>query len=119
MPRRAPLPCTAPRCPHLAVSEGRCPAHPRPPRPYGPGYGRTMPQGWDATRSRILDRDGHRCRRCGAEATDVDHVRRGGGEHDANLQSLCEPCHDAKSQAEAQEAARIARAGRAARGLPW
>jgi 5-methylcytosine-specific restriction protein A len=62
-----------------------------------------MPAGWDATRARVLARDGHRCRECGAAAAEVDHVIRG-IEDDANLQSLCVPCHARKTAAEAAAA---------------
>jgi 5-methylcytosine-specific restriction endonuclease McrA len=52
-----------------------------------------MPPGWPATRRRILARDGYRCRRCGAPATEVHHAIPG-REDDAALESICGPCHD-------------------------
>jgi len=62
-------------------------------------------------RKKILARDGYTCQQCGSPAAEVDHIdnTRGPG-YDAlsNLQSLCVPCHKAKTQREAQ-------AGRAAR----
>lgn len=60
-----------------------------------------MPPGWrHGTRPRILARDGGRCRNCGAPAGIVDHIQRGLSEEDWNLQALCQPCSDAKTQAE-------------------
>jgi 5-methylcytosine-specific restriction endonuclease McrA len=60
---------------------------------------------WDAARRSVLRRDGYRCRACGrrlrARELEVDHVRelvRGGKPLDPeNLQSLCRPCHRAKT----------------------
>lgn len=65
-----------------------------------------MPDDWygvNGTRARILNRDGHRCQKCGAPATEVDHIVRG-IEDDGNLRALCTPCHRAKTQDEAAEA---------------
>lgn len=57
-----------------------------------------------ATRRRILNRDGHQCAQCGStERLEVDHIdnRRGPTYGlDANLQTLCRPCHRAKTQRE-------------------
>lgn len=65
--------------------------------------------GWQRQRDnqRILERDGHTCRQCGAPATEVDHVTplsEGGHDIDSNKQALCEPCHTTKTQAEAARA---------------
>jgi hypothetical protein len=68
-----------------------------------------MPPGWDATRARILARDGHACRDCGAPATEVHHERPG-VERDDLLVSLCSPCHLARTLAQAQAARRAAAA---------
>ncbi len=59
-------------------------------------------------RTRILERDGYRCRRCGWSVVDppthgkrfveVHHriaVAHGGGSEDENLETLCNVCHDA------------------------
>lgn len=68
-------------------------------------------------RKKILTRDGYTCQQCGSPAAEVDHIdnARGPG-YDAfsNLQSLCVPCHKAKTQREAQagRAARVARVKR-------
>jgi len=77
------------------------------------GYGRD----WDKRRIRILQRDYYLCQQCkregrvtplGVKPRDhaVDHIKpkaKGGDDSDTNLQSLCAPCHDAKSLREAQE----------------
>lgn len=59
----------------------------------------------EPTRQRILRRDRRHCYLCGEPgATQVDHVtprHRGGGDDDANLAAICEPCHKAKTQREA------------------
>jgi DNA modification methylase len=55
------------------------------------GYGAD----WRKLRARVL-REEPDCRRCGAHATDVDHIvpRRQGGTNDrTNLQALCKQCH--------------------------
>jgi 5-methylcytosine-specific restriction protein A len=105
MPTRAPVACAAPGCPHRQP----CSVHPS--RRWADGArGRRMPAGWDATRRRILDRDGWTCRACSRYAAEVDHIIRNGGEHDANLQSLCAPCHRDKTRAEAARAKRASMA---------
>lgn len=86
----------------------------------GPGSWRTeaLPPEWERLiRPRILARDGGMCLWglvpgeaepgyvCSAAATDVDHIIRGGGHHDANLRSLCGPHHQAKSSGEGGRAA--------------
>lgn len=55
-------------------------------------------------RARILERDGFKCRRCGAGPKDsrlvIDHitpVAAGGTNADTNLQTLCEPCNQGKA----------------------
>lgn len=63
---------------------------------------------WQKLRLRILQRDGYRCQLCKlagriTPARDVDHIlnRASGGTDDpGNLQSLCKPCHDQKTEAE-------------------
>lgn len=59
------------------------------------------------TRSLVFERDGFRCRRCGAEPTHsrlvVDHVvpvAKGGTADLANLQTLCWPCNAGKADRE-------------------
>lgn len=51
----------------------------------------------------VLDRDKHTCVYCGNEASQVDHIvpwSEGGSDGPDNLQSLCVPCHAAKSRTE-------------------
>ena len=51
---------------------------------------------WRTTRERVLERDGHRCRYCGAPATHVDHlvpVVRGGTDDPENLAAACPTCN--------------------------
>lgn len=99
MPSRAPLACVRPGCPHLAP----CADHPRGRWGDGaPGYQRNGWQ-WQRARARVLDRDGHRCYRCGQPADTVDHVvpvARGGSHDDSNLAAVCAACHAAKTAAE-------------------
>ena len=58
---------------------------------------------WKRVRRLALDRDGYRCRACGKAAGrfEIDHVvpiAAGGAPFDLdNLQSLCRPCHFAKT----------------------
>ena len=68
------------------------------------GYG----WAWQQQRERILTRDNGLCCMCSKAgrvslATDVDHIvnkAQGGSDDDANLQSLCRPCHKAKTAGE-------------------
>jgi len=59
----------------------------------------------ETIRDRILLRDCYTCKRCGLVSARnvVDHVvplHLGGAESDSNRQTLCIPCHDAKSARE-------------------
>lgn len=97
MPIKAPTACPRPGCLHSTP----CPDHGQ---SGWANHERIMPPGWAATRTRILTRD-PTCRACAlAPSTEVDHVIRGGGEHDGNLQGLCGPCHARKTSAEANAA---------------
>lgn len=75
---------------------------------YGPRSARTtpLPLNWKTEiRPRILTRDGHACQwkvsldgtRCGAPATDVDHIGAPDDHSDENLQALCGSHHKRKS----------------------
>ncbi|MCV4343247.1 HNH endonuclease [Pseudomonas capsici] len=60
---------------------------------------------WRRIRDRVLLRDQYTCRGCGVVTNEleVDHiinVAEGGNDDDANLQSLCIPCHQAKTATE-------------------
>lgn len=54
---------------------------------------------WNATRLRILERDGRRCTRCGVEVSEstahIDHIQSGKLANNAasNLRALCRRCH--------------------------
>ncbi len=68
------------------------------------GYGSK----WDSIRARVLKRDKGLCQLClragvVREAKTVDHIipkSHGGTDVDSNLQSLCWPCHKAKTARE-------------------
>ncbi len=68
------------------------------------GYGSK----WDSIRARVLKRDKGLCQLClragvVCEAKTVDHIipkAHGGTDADCNLQSLCWPCHKAKTARE-------------------
>lgn len=72
------------------------------------GYGTA----WQRLRAEILARDKGLCQMCLADgravvARDVDHIvpkHRGGSDEAGNLQSLCVPCHQAKTAREGQTA---------------
>lgn len=64
-----------------------------------------LPPGWSATRKRILRRDDYRCVKCNAMATDVNHILpacKGGGDDEANLESLCQRCHRSETGRQAR-----------------
>lgn len=49
----------------------------------------------------VMEAAGGRCARCGAPASEVDHVvplARGGGNEVANMRPLCAPCHRAATR---------------------
>ncbi len=116
MPVRAPTPCRHPGCPALVTTPGFCDQHRAAVhRDYGRarrGFDteRTFYQSeaWRDVRAAFL-REHPLCRQCQAKgllvaARVVDHVRpikEGGTRFDAaNLQSLCVPCHNAKTARE-------------------
>lgn len=60
---------------------------------------------WRRIRDRILLRDKYTCQKCGhiGDDLEVDHIinrAQGGTDDDVNLQSLCIPCHKAKTATE-------------------
>lgn len=64
---------------------------------------------WRRKRDAILLRDRYTCQQCGHIGTDVevDHivnVAQGGTDDDANLQTLCIPCHKTKTASESAAA---------------
>lgn len=64
-----------------------------------------LPADWPKRRARVLRRDGWRCQirgpLCRGIAREVDHIEHGDDHRDANLQSVCVPCHRDKTQLEA------------------
>ena len=60
-----------------------------------------LPRDWPRIRAHVLARDGHACRwiennkRCGARATDVDHINNRHDHNEKNLRSLCVTHHSA------------------------
>ena len=72
------------------------------------GYGHR----WVKLRERILARDCHLCQTCAkagrvTPATAVDHIKpkaQGGTDDPGNLAAICDPCHRAKTAAEAAQA---------------
>lgn len=71
-----------------------------------------LPSNWGKLRAQVLERDGHRCRwpteqqpgtRCGAAATEVDHIKAGDDHSLDNLQALCRWHHQRKSSSEGQQ----------------
>lgn len=71
---------------------------------WGKGNPRASTAEWKRTRLQVLERDGYRCRICGAPANEVDHITEwsdGGTDHPSNLRTLCTPHHRAKTAAHA------------------
>lgn len=78
-----------------------------------------LPRDWPAIRARVLREADHRCEqttggeRCEAEATDVDHIRRGDDHSRGNLRALCPRHHKRKTAYEGGAAAGAAARRRA------
>lgn len=107
MPAKTPRRCGTPGCSHCRP----CPDHAAPPWA-GSNRKDRLPANWEQLRAYVLRRDRHRCYRCGAPASDVDHVVRGDDHRPSNLRAICTPCHRVKSALEGVAARRAARAGR-------
>ncbi|MGY6129117.1 HNH endonuclease (plasmid) [Paraburkholderia strydomiana] len=114
MPSRPMRPCKQPGCRAL-VASGYCDAHAykasnwakrveRKGSTTARGYGAA----WQRLRASILKRDHYLCQVCirkgrVTEASQVDHIKAkaaGGTDDEGNLQSICEPCHKAKTARE-------------------
>lgn len=102
----------------VKTAEPRIRVDPPPPQP-GQAEGSRWGQGrggrpWRRIRDRILKRDEYLCQACRREglltlAEEVDHIvpeHQGGTDDDSNLEAICKPHHDAKTQAEAHAARR-------------
>ncbi|EIH4510032.1 HNH endonuclease [Escherichia coli] len=113
MPSRIPRACRKRGCAGTTTdSSGYCGKH------RGEGWGqhqrglsrhqRGYGSKWTVIRARILKRDKGLCQLClragvVSEAKTVDHIipkAHGGTDADSNLQSLCWPCHKAKTARE-------------------
>lgn len=92
------------QCPEIAVRRGRCKEHQRKPWTKREGTPRAYDSEWDKLSARF--RREHPYCWCGAPATATDHIipiSEGGARLAwGNLQSLCDPHHDEKTQQEAR-----------------
>lgn len=101
---RAPRICSALNCRATAVTGwSQCAAHK--PAPYAGAKDRWLaerPPGYNQLRSLIFKLQMQRCARCGSRTKlELDHIHpvaQGGSWAIENLQGLCRPCHDEKSQ---------------------
>lgn len=112
MPTAAPKPCT--QCGVLVRDgSGRCEAHKVragtfADRARGTRHQRGYDSAWDKRRERVMQRDAGICQPCLRHGIvhvghAVDHIvprERGGTEHDSNLQCICQPAHQAKTDSE-------------------
>jgi 5-methylcytosine-specific restriction enzyme A len=107
--------CLTPRCSEVVAGrDSYCDGH-RPKRePWAGSHSRASTRAWRRLRASVLRRDGHKCRGCGAYATEVDAIVAAafGGSHEdpANLQALCETCHKTKTDEDRREGVRRAAA---------
>lgn len=119
MPRRASRPCRGAGCSAIATVGAYCDAHQSDAKTgtfsdaaRGSADARGYGSQWAKIRRRILKRDKGLCQACLAlgkyrPAKSVDHIKpkfEGGDDADENLQSLCKPCHDAKTASENRRA---------------
>lgn len=97
----------------LSSHLGKLPSQVKPLASVEPSYGQGRGgRPWRRLRDQVMQRDKHLCQPCKAqgrytEATQVDHIvpiAEGGTDDRANLQAICSPCHEAKTQAEAMRA---------------
>ncbi|AOT26252.1 HNH endonuclease [Vibrio anguillarum] len=118
MPRRVQKICRLKSCNALTRNKnGYCDSHAE----HATGWVRTQAKkgsssqrgygyAWRIKRARILERDSFLCQVCLSNgiitaARDVDHIinkANGGTDDDANLQSICSPCHKEKTAKESR-----------------
>jgi 5-methylcytosine-specific restriction endonuclease McrA len=63
----------------------------------GGGYAKDQRRLSPEVRAAVIERDGSRCRLCGAEGTEIDHIESSSADL-ANLQLLCRACHRNKTE---------------------
>jgi hypothetical protein len=63
----------------------------------GGGYPKAQRRFSPEVRAAVIERDGGRCRLCGAEGTEIDHIEDSSADL-ANLQLLCRSCHRSKTE---------------------
>jgi 5-methylcytosine-specific restriction protein A len=109
MPTRAQSICTHPGCSVLVSKGHRCDKHLKPKHGWQEDRGTNKERGygwtWTERRQRVLRRDNYLCQECSRHnrvtaANEVDHIvpkAIGGTDDSNNLQSLCVPCHQAKT----------------------
>ena len=90
--------CGQPQCPHLLP----CPDHPKVAWAASTRKTRLPPsRAWERLRLTVIERDPI-CQVCHqAISTEVDHIDPGDNHALTNLQGICAPCHQAKTQTEA------------------
>ena len=118
MPNLPPKPCSFPGCGALVRDgSGRCVKHPRVAWAKQSGaVKRVTGRQLQNMRDSLFRRNPLcvECERMGrvTAATQRDHIKplaEGGTEDDSNVQALCRPCHDAKTQGEAARGRQRAR----------
>jgi 5-methylcytosine-specific restriction protein A len=96
----------SPRCLKTAVSGGRCEEHKRVPFDGAKQrWNSNRPAGYETVRRKTIRRAKGRCEECGAPGAQVDKIipqAEGGTWTLDNTQYLCKPCHDLKTQRDAQ-----------------
>lgn len=117
MPVAAPKPCAV--C-GVLVRDGtnRCPAHPRQAWVQKASYTRTSGRKLQRQRADLFSREPY-CRACYSQGLLVlacirDHIKplaEGGTDDDDNVQPLCKPCSDSKTEAERRRGLRRGRGG--------
>lgn len=112
MAAAAPTTCSYPGCHRLGIA-GRCEAHPRKAwSERNPSVKRTLVGRRRHAMRELVLREQPLCPICEAQgrisaSTRLDHIvpiSEGGSDDRSNLQGLCEPCHDEKTQREALRA---------------
>ena len=111
MPSLPPKQCSSALCREYTTTSGRCDKHQR--KPWASNEGKTSTQrgygaAWRKVRATALKRDKHLCQVClkqgrYIEGREVDHIinkAQGGTDNLTNLQTICTPCHKAKTTEE-------------------